>query len=118
MSHALAQSTLLSYYETSALNILSSPSVTSIPLQLSKHGQLQLTRVDALRLTGLLYKLRVNVNLVSNVLDVPELFWSEASLGELYGAVREYLEIDTRVTGLNAKLATSSEFVRCFTHDY
>jgi uncharacterized Rmd1/YagE family protein len=52
------------------------------------------------------------VNLVSNVLDVPELFWSEASLGELYNAVREYMEIDGRVQVLNEKLGVASDFVR------
>ncbi|KAF8887591.1 hypothetical protein BD779DRAFT_1611529 [Infundibulicybe gibba] len=58
ISHALAQSTLLAHYET-----------------------------NAQRLTGRLFKLRRDINLVSNVLDVPELFWSEASLKELYDAL-------------------------------
>lgn len=52
------------------------------------------------------------MNLVSNVLDVPELFWSEASLGELYDAVREYMEINGRVQVLNEKLGVASDFVR------
>ena len=51
------------------------------------------------------------MNLVSNVLDVPELFWSEASLGELYEAVREYMEIKGRVQVLNEKLGVASDFV-------
>lgn len=49
---------------------------------------------------------------MSNVLDVPELFWSEASLGELYEAVREYMEIKGRVQVLNEKLGVASDFVR------
>jgi len=72
---------------------------------------LQLPRHDALKLTGRLFKLRRDVNLVSNVLDVPELFWSEASLGELYEAVREYMEIKGRVQVLNEKLGVASDFV-------
>ena len=59
----------------------------------------------------MLFKLRRDVNLVSNVLDVPELFWSEASLGGLYGAVREYLEIGGRVQVLDEKLVVASGFV-------
>ena len=47
-----------------------------------------------------------DVNLVSNVLDVPELFWSEASLKALYDAVREYMEIKGRIQVLNEKLCT------------
>jgi uncharacterized Rmd1/YagE family protein len=56
--------------------------------------------------------LRRDVNLVSNVLDVPELFWDEASLKDLYDAVREYMEIGGRVEALNEKLGVSSDLVR------
>jgi uncharacterized Rmd1/YagE family protein len=65
-----------------------------------------------------LFKLRRDVNLVSNVLDVPELFWSEASLGDLYGAVREYMEISGRVQALDEKLVVASGFVRCVIYFY
>lgn len=67
-----------------------------------------------MKLTGKLFKLRRDVNLVSNVLDVPELFWSEASLGGLYEAVREYMEIGERVQVLNEKLGMASEFVGAY----
>jgi uncharacterized Rmd1/YagE family protein len=83
----------------------------SIPQQLAQSGALQLRRHDALKLTGSLFKLRQDVNLVSNVLDVPELFWSEASLKQLYDAVREYMEIKGRVQVLNEKLVVASDFV-------
>ena len=60
---------------------------------------------------GQLFQMRQNVNLSSNVLDVPELFWSEASLKGLYDAVREYLEVDKRVKSLNEKLAGIGDLV-------
>lgn len=37
-------------------------------------------RPDVLKRIGELFELRMNVNLVSNVLDTPELFWSEPQL--------------------------------------
>ncbi|KAJ7746871.1 hypothetical protein DFH07DRAFT_581294 [Mycena maculata] len=117
ISHALAQSTLLAHYETNAQRVLSSPLTLSIPKQLATTGSLQLKRHDALKLTGSLFKLRRDVNLVSNVLDVPELFWSEASLKELYDAVREYMEIKGRVQVLNEKLAVASDFLDAI-HDH
>ena len=64
-----------------------------------------------MKLTGRLFRLRLDVNLVSNVLDVPELFWSEASLRNLYDAVREYMEIGQRVSVLNEKLAVASDLL-------
>ncbi|KAJ6496787.1 hypothetical protein DFH09DRAFT_1205017 [Mycena vulgaris] len=117
ISHALAQSTLLAHYETNAQRVLSSPLTLSIPKQLATSGALQLRRHDALKLTGSLFKLRRDVNLVSNVLDVPELFWSEASLKELYDAVREYMEIKGRVQVLNEKLGVASDFLDAI-HDH
>ena len=111
VAHALAQSTLLAHYETHATRILSSPRTVSIPQQLASTGALMLPRKEALRLTGRLFTLRRDVNLVSNVLDVPELFWSEASLKALYDAVREYMEIGGRVQVLNEKLAVAEDLV-------
>lgn len=37
---------------------------------------------------GQLFIMRINVNLVSNILDTPEIFWSEPSLQPLYSAIR------------------------------
>ncbi|KAF7308667.1 DUF155 domain-containing protein [Mycena chlorophos] len=117
IAHALAQSTLLARYETTAQRVLSSPLTLSIPKQLATSGALKLRRREALQLTGSLFKLRLHVNLVSNVLDVPELFWAEASLKELYDAVREYMEISGRVQVLNEKIAVASDFLDLI-HDF
>ncbi|PIL23433.1 hypothetical protein GSI_14744 [Ganoderma sinense ZZ0214-1] len=117
VAHALAQSTLLAHYESLATRILSSPQTRSIPQQLASTGVLALKRKDALRLTGRLFTLRRDVNLVSNVLDVPELFWDEASLKALYDAVREYLEIGPRVQVLNEKIAVAEDLLGAI-HDH
>lgn len=111
VAHALAQSTLLAHYESLAHRILSSPRTRSIPAQLASTGVLALSRKDALKLTGRLFTLRRDVNLVSNVLDIPELFWDEASLKALYDAVREYMEIGPRVQVLNEKIAVAEDLV-------
>lgn len=112
VAHALAQSTLLARYESKTTLVLSEPRTVAIPRTLATTGELKLRRRDALRLTGRLFALRRDVNLVSNVLDVPELFWSEASLKGLYDAVREYMEISPRVQVLNEKLMVASDLVR------
>ncbi|PFH49929.1 hypothetical protein AMATHDRAFT_146543 [Amanita thiersii Skay4041] len=117
IAHAFAQSTLLAHFETDAQRVLSSPQAMAIPRQLAQSGGLRMRRHEALRLTGRLFKLRRDVNLVSNVLDVPELFWDEASLKDLYDAVREYMEIKPRVQVLNEKLAVASDFLDAI-HDH
>ncbi|KAG9010582.1 hypothetical protein FRB93_003850 [Tulasnella sp. JGI-2019a] len=118
ISHALAQSVLLAHYETQTHYTLSNSQATNIPKTLALTGSLKgLGRKEALKLTGKLFKLRRDVNLSSNLLDTPELFWAEASLQGLYGAVREYWEIDERVRVLNQKLAVTSELLDII-HDH
>lgn len=117
IAHAFAQSTLLAHFETSAQYVLSSPQAMAIPRQLAESGGLRMRRHEALKLTGRLFKLRRDVNLVSNVLDIPELFWDEASLRDLYDAVRAYMEIKPRVQVLNEKLAVASDFLDAI-HDH
>ncbi|CAE6470274.1 unnamed protein product [Rhizoctonia solani] len=111
LAHALAQSTLLAHYESIAQIVLAAHSVTALPKQLADSGELKLRRGEALKLTGRLFKLRRDVNLVSNVLDTPELFWSEASLKSLYDATREYFEIEPRVQVLNERLGVASDLL-------
>ncbi|KAF8625262.1 hypothetical protein AX15_005474 [Amanita polypyramis BW_CC] len=117
IAHAYAQSTLLARFEAVAQYVLSSPQAMAIPRQLANSGGLRMRRHEALKLTGRLFKLRRDVNLVSNVLDIPELFWDEASLKSLYDAVREYMEIKPRVQVLNEKLAVASDFLDAI-HDH
>lgn len=115
LAHAIAQSTKLSVFEESMQRTLELTS--HIPRELASSGELKLKRIEALKLTGRLFKLRVDVNLTSNVLDTPELFWSEASLKALYDAIREYLEIDQRVENLNERLAVGNDLLEVI-HDH
>jgi uncharacterized Rmd1/YagE family protein len=66
LSHALAQSTKLSVYEATMQESLSLTS--SFPKELSTTGHLQLNRREALKMTGRLFKLRMDVNLIGGIL--------------------------------------------------
>ena len=109
LSYAIAQSTKLSRFESRISPILHS--IMKLPKRLALHGTLGLKREQLLKKSGKLFKLRVDVNLSSNVLDTPEFFWSvEPSLHPLYIAMREYLEIDKRVTVVNDRCKVFLEF--------
>lgn len=109
LSYAIAQSTKLSRFESRISPILNS--VMKLPKRLALHGTLGLKRAQLLKKSGKLFKLRVDVNLSSNVLDTPDFFWSvEPSLHPLYIAMREYLEIDKRVTVVNDRCKVFLEF--------
>ena len=102
MSHAIAQSTKLCFFEQRMANQMFE--AQHVPKRLALTGKLGLKREEVLRILGSLFKSRVDVNLSSNVLDVPSFFWdSEPTLHPLYYAVREYLEIKPRIQVLNER---------------
>jgi len=102
MSHAIAQSTKLSFFEERMSTTMTE--AQPIPRRLALTGRLGMKREEVVRILGRLFTSRVDVNLSSNVLDVPNFFWdSEPTLHPLYNAVREYLEIGPRVKVLNER---------------
>ena len=87
MSHAIAQSTKLSFFEECMAHTMGQ--AQHIPRKLALTGELGLQREEVVRILGRLFKSRVDVNLSSNMLDVPNFFWdSEPTLHPLYTAVR------------------------------
>ncbi|WPH03285.1 Hypothetical protein R9X50_00616200 [Acrodontium crateriforme] len=102
MSHAIAQSTKLSFFEERMHRTMSEAQY--VPRRLALEGRLGMSRKEVVSLVGRLFEGRVNVNLSSNMLDTPSFFWdSEPTLHPLYQAVREYLEIKPRIQVLNER---------------
>ncbi|KAH8556732.1 hypothetical protein BGW37DRAFT_417307 [Umbelopsis sp. PMI_123] len=82
-----------------------------IKLTITQTGRLDMNRTEITQINGHLFKLRMHVNLVSNVLDTPEIFWSEPSLQPLYKAIRDYLEIPQRAKILNDRCGVISDLL-------
>ncbi|KAL8836702.1 MAG: hypothetical protein Q9170_002834, partial [Blastenia crenularia] len=102
MSHAIAQSTKLNFFEQRMADQMAE--AQHVPRRLALTGKLGMKREEVVRILGALFRSRVDVNLSSNTLDVPNFFWdSEPTLHPLYHAVREYLEIKPRVQALNER---------------
>jgi len=124
ISHAIAQSTKLCFFEERMNHTMLE--AQHVPKALALTGELDMTRSEVVMILGRLYKSRVDINLcrffppspnedhqgfmhanmdgtvASNILDVPNFFWdSEPTLHPLYSAIREYLEIDERIKVLN-----------------
>lgn len=110
MSHAIAQSTKLSLFESKMSGVLNS--ISKLPKALAITGKLEnYTTKRLLTKTGRLFQLRSEVNLLSNVLDTPEYFWSiEPGLHPLYTAVRDYLETEQRVEVINDRCKVFLDF--------
>ncbi|RUS27944.1 hypothetical protein BC938DRAFT_482540 [Jimgerdemannia flammicorona] len=109
ISHAISQSAVLTRFED--MMEVTIEDTKHIPKKLAQTGRLDMSRTEMTKINGRLFKLRMNVNLVSNVLDTPEIFWSEPSLQPLYNAIRGYLEIPQRAKILNDRCTVISDML-------
>ena len=82
ISHAIAQSTKLSFFEEAMAEQMDT--AKDVPTRLAKTGELGMTRGEVIKLLGGLFKSRVDVNLSSNVLDVPNLIWEDELIESEY----------------------------------
>lgn len=106
-SNGLASSAKLSILET-ALN-QHIERVKPIPHDIAAGRKLSVGRSEVLKLIGELLKFRADLNLHSELMDTPEIFWSELQLEELYNKVTRVLDVRQRVTVLNKKLDYANE---------
>ncbi|KAF9974882.1 hypothetical protein BGZ73_001622 [Actinomortierella ambigua] len=115
ISHAISQSVKLALYECQMDDTIDDTKI--IPIQLAETGKLNYSRPQITKISGHLFQLRMNVDLVSNVLDTPEIFWSEPELQPLYNAIRGYLEIGQRAKVLSDRCLVISDLLTMLRDD-
>lgn len=71
---------------------------------LSIGKKLNLTESDVLKYTGRLFLMRGKLNLYSELIETPDLYWSEPQLEKIYKQISKNLDIHPRITILNTKL--------------
>ncbi|KAI8584718.1 hypothetical protein K450DRAFT_217673 [Umbelopsis ramanniana AG] len=109
ISHAIAQSVKMTLFERLIDDTINETKY--IPQVMAESGKVHMSRVAITKKIGQLFIMRINVNLVSNILDTPEIFWSEPALEPLYSAIRGYLEISQRVELLNQRVQVISDLL-------
>jgi uncharacterized Rmd1/YagE family protein len=101
-SYAMAQSVRLDVFEDDIERAISATS--QIPIHLAKVGTVGLSNRQVTVKMGELFLQRSNVNLHSDILDTPELFWEFDEYEQMYILGRSYLDIDKRIEILNQRL--------------
>lgn len=76
---------------------------------LSKGHRLQTNEADILKLTGRLFLIRGKLNLYSELIETPDLYWSEPTLERIYDSVSRRLDISLRIGIMNRKLDYTTE---------
>lgn len=109
ISHAIAQSVKLTLFEGRIEDTIDS--TKDIPMIMATTGRVPMSRNNIIKKIGHLFVMRINVNLVSPILDTPEVFWSLPNLEPLYAAARTYLEITQRVDLVNQRVAVLSDLL-------
>ncbi|CAO3609697.1 unnamed protein product [Cunninghamella echinulata] len=109
IAHAIAQSVKMTLFERLIEDTINETKY--IPQVMAENGNIHMSRTAITKKIGQLFIMRINVNLVSNILDTPEIFWSEPALEPLYSAIRSYLEISQRVELLNQRVEVISDLL-------
>ena len=84
----------------------------NIPASLISGNKISLGRRETLSLTGELLHFRAQLNLNSDLLDTPEIYWSEPKLEDLYLRLSRVLETRRRTAILNKKLDYAKEMAQ------
>mmetsp|Transcript_35320 Transcript_35320/g.82482 ORF Transcript_35320/g.82482 Transcript_35320/m.82482 type:complete len:386 (+) Transcript_35320:93-1250(+) len=101
-SYALAQSVRLGVFEITVSRSIER--TRTIPEQMAATGEVALDHNNLSKEMGGLLMLRCDVNLHTDILDTPEIFWDEEKFEPHYVACRKYLDVDKRVEILNQRL--------------
>ncbi|CAD6934371.1 unnamed protein product [Tilletia laevis] len=110
LSHALAQSTKISFFEGVIDNTIDS--TKDIPQSIAESGKIGMPPAEIMKQIGHLFILRMNIHLVGSIVDSPEIFWSQPDLEPLYSAARSYLEIPQRIDLLNARVEVLQDMLQ------
>eukprot|EP00928_Gymnodinium_smaydae_P031930 TRINITY_DN23270_c0_g2_i1.p1 TRINITY_DN23270_c0_g2~~TRINITY_DN23270_c0_g2_i1.p1 ORF type:complete len:561 (+),score=73.27 TRINITY_DN23270_c0_g2_i1:63-1685(+) len=101
LAYALAQSVRLGSLEMRVERWISR--TRTFPEQLAKHGHTNIKGREVTRMMGELFALRHEVNLETDILDTPDLFWDYSDYVPLYRSARGHLDVDRRVEVLNKR---------------
>jgi len=101
VAYALAQSVRLGSLE---LRIERSIARTrDVPRAMAHTGEVSLSNRQVTKMMGEMFGLRHQVNLETDILETPELFWEYSEHEPLYERCRQHLDVDRRVTILNQR---------------
>ncbi|SOS78093.1 conserved protein, unknown function [Plasmodium sp. gorilla clade G1] len=101
-SYAFAQSVKLSYFENVVDDTIEK--TKSIPECLARTGKIQLKKNDISKKIGELFVNRFYINMNTDMLDTPEIFWDHDDFTDTYEYFGKYLDISKRVEILNHRL--------------
>lgn len=116
VSFAIAQSSILSIFEARIEEKIDE--YKFIPETLALSGRVELSAKQLGNMIGEVFVIRHDVNLHSEILDIPDYFWKENAVEPLYRMTMMYLEIEPRTEVVNKRLDLLRELLRLLQHQH
>eukprot|EP00927_Polykrikos_kofoidii_P044856 TRINITY_DN38737_c0_g1_i1.p1 TRINITY_DN38737_c0_g1~~TRINITY_DN38737_c0_g1_i1.p1 ORF type:complete len:594 (+),score=78.91 TRINITY_DN38737_c0_g1_i1:168-1949(+) len=112
VAYALAQSVRLGTLELRVDRSI--VKTRSIPESLAKEGYVSSWSIkQATQMVGEMFSLKHDIQLKTDIIDTPDFFWNYGDYERTYQTCREHLDIDPRVSVLNARIEIVQELVAC-----
>ncbi len=81
-----------------------------IPIDMRDKGEINLNKKEISRNIGIIFMRRSAINLNSDILDTPDIFWNQKTeVEEYYKIIRRFLDINKRVEILNKRMKILKE---------
>ena len=109
LSLAIAQSVKLAHYESLISSTIDH--LRPIADEIATLGHTKMSNPESVQVIGRLFSLKSEVNLLSPLLDTPEIFWTEPRTLPIYSTTRLYLEINQRVKILNERVSVMGDLL-------
>lgn len=109
LSHALAQSIKLSWFETSIAKVIQQTSYISESM--ANDGKIPLSRKQIAKERGRIFSEKSKILLQYDLLDTPEFIWEHPELEIFYLNFARYFEVKPRVELLNKKFEILQEIM-------
>lgn len=109
VSYGIAQSVKLTVFESTVRSTIEK--TKHLPHEIVRKGKVVLSRAEIAKTIGQLFLERSSVNLHTDILDTPEIFWEYPENEPPYRMVANYLDVQTRVDVLNKRLNIVKELL-------
>ena len=114
VSFAIAQSSVLNIFESRIESQIEM--YQNIPKLLATQGKANLSSKELGTMMGEVFVIRHDVNLHSEILDIPDYFWKEDYLVPFYRMMIAYLEVEIRTDLVNKRIDLLRELVHLLQH--
>lgn len=109
ISHAIALSVKLGIWESILDNYIES--IGWVTSSMKKGHDMKLTRKQVFQKTGELYELKHCINLSSDLLDLPDVYWDRHDQENLFLSLTSFLNLKKRTSVMNEKLNNCCELM-------